>query len=36
MDDGDHPITSLVDAAAAGDQHAWHEIVDRHAPYWQA
>jgi RNA polymerase sigma factor (sigma-70 family) len=32
MDDGDYPITSLVDAAAAGDEHAWHEIVDRYAP----
>jgi RNA polymerase sigma factor (sigma-70 family) len=32
MDDGDYPITSLVDAAAAGDEHAWHEIVDRYTP----
>jgi RNA polymerase sigma factor (sigma-70 family) len=32
MDDGDYPITSLVDAAAAGDEHAWHEIVDRYSP----
>jgi RNA polymerase sigma factor (sigma-70 family) len=32
MDDDDYPITSLVDAAAAGDEHAWHEIVDRYAP----
>jgi hypothetical protein len=32
MDDGDYPITSLVDAAAAGDEHAWHEIVDRIGP----
>lgn len=32
MDNGDYPITSLVDAAAAGDEHAWHEIVDRYAP----
>lgn len=32
MDDGDYPITSLVDDAAAGDEHAWHEIVDRYAP----
>jgi RNA polymerase sigma factor (sigma-70 family) len=32
MDDGDYPITWLVDAAAAGDERAWHEIVDRYAP----
>ncbi|HEY4854640.1 MAG TPA: sigma-70 family RNA polymerase sigma factor [Streptosporangiaceae bacterium] len=32
MDDGDYPITSLVDAAAAGDEEAWHEIVDRYTP----
>ncbi len=32
MDDGDYPITSLVEAAAAGDEHAWHEIVDRYTP----
>jgi hypothetical protein len=32
MDDGEHPITPLVDAAAAGDELAWHEIVDRYAP----
>lgn len=32
MDDGEYPITSLVDAAAAGDERAWHEIVDRYAP----
>lgn len=32
MDDGDYPITSLVLAAAAGDEHAWHEIVDRYTP----
>ena len=32
MDGGDYPITSLVDAAAAGDEHAWHEIVDRIGP----
>jgi RNA polymerase sigma factor (sigma-70 family) len=32
MDDGDYPITLLVDAAAAGDEHAWHEIVDRYTP----
>jgi RNA polymerase sigma factor (sigma-70 family) len=30
MDDGDYPITSLVDAAAAGEEHGWHEIVDRY------
>jgi RNA polymerase sigma factor (sigma-70 family) len=32
MDDGDYPITWLVEAAAAGDEQAWHEIVDRYAP----
>jgi RNA polymerase sigma factor (sigma-70 family) len=32
MDNGDYPITSLVDAAAAGDEEAWHEIVDRYTP----
>jgi hypothetical protein len=32
MDDDDYPITSLVDAAAAGDEEAWHEIVDRYSP----
>ena len=32
MDDGDYPITSLVEAAAAGEEHAWHEIVDRYTP----
>lgn len=32
MDDGDYPITSLVNAAAAGDERAWHEIVDRYSP----
>lgn len=32
MDDGDYPITSLVDAAAAGDELAWHEILDRYVP----
>jgi RNA polymerase sigma factor (sigma-70 family) len=31
-DDGDSPISSLIDAAAAGDERAWHEIVDRYAP----
>ncbi len=30
MDDGDNTITWLVDAAAAGDENAWHEIVDRY------
>jgi RNA polymerase sigma factor (sigma-70 family) len=32
MDDGDYPITWLVDAAAAGHEQAWQEIVDRYAP----
>jgi RNA polymerase sigma factor (sigma-70 family) len=32
MDDGDYPITLLVGNAAAGDERAWHEIVDRYAP----
>jgi RNA polymerase sigma factor (sigma-70 family) len=32
MGDGDYPISSLIDAAAAGDERAWHEIVDRYAP----
>jgi len=32
MDDGDYPITWLVEAAEAGDEQAWHEIVDRYAP----
>jgi RNA polymerase sigma factor (sigma-70 family) len=32
MDDGDYPITLLVNAAAAGDEQAWHEIVDRYTP----
>jgi hypothetical protein len=31
MDDGDYPVTSLVDAAV-GDEQAWHEIVDRYSP----
>ncbi len=30
MDDRD-PTTLMVAAAAAGDEYAWHEIVDRHA-----
>lgn len=32
MDDGDNPITWLVDAAAAGDELAWQEIVNRYSP----
>jgi RNA polymerase sigma factor (sigma-70 family) len=32
MDYGDDPIVSLVSAAAAGDEHAWREIVDRYSP----
>ncbi len=32
MDDGDNSIPSLVDAAATGDEQAWHEIVDRYTP----
>jgi RNA polymerase sigma factor (sigma-70 family) len=32
MDEGDYPITSLVANAAAGDERAWHEIVDRYSP----
>jgi RNA polymerase sigma factor (sigma-70 family) len=32
MDDGDYPVTWLVDAAVRADQRAWHEIVDRYAP----
>ena len=32
MDDGDNPITSLVDAAVSGDESAWHELVDRYTP----
>ena len=31
MDDGDYPVTSLVDATA-GDEQAWQEIVDRYSP----
>ena len=30
--DGDHPVTWLVDAAAAGDEQAWQEIVHRYTP----
>lgn len=32
MDDGDNPITSLVDAAVSGDESAWHELVARYTP----
>jgi RNA polymerase sigma factor (sigma-70 family) len=32
MDEGDYPITRLVDAAAAGNENAWQEIVDRYTP----
>ena len=32
MDAGDYPITSLVIAAASGDEHAWYELVDRYTP----
>jgi RNA polymerase sigma factor (sigma-70 family) len=33
MDDGgDYPVTWLVDAATAGDEQAWQEIVERYAP----
>jgi len=32
MDEGDYPITWLVDAAAAGNEQAWQEIVDRYTP----
>lgn len=32
MDDGDYPVTWLVDAAARGDEQAWHEIVYRYTP----
>ncbi|HET9081057.1 MAG TPA: sigma-70 family RNA polymerase sigma factor [Trebonia sp.] len=32
MDDGDYPVTGLVDAAVRGDERAWHEIVDRYSP----
>jgi RNA polymerase sigma factor (sigma-70 family) len=32
MDDGEYPVTWLVDAAAHDDERAWHEIVDRYAP----
>jgi RNA polymerase sigma factor (sigma-70 family) len=32
MDDGDYPVTWLVDRAAAGDEQAWQEIVERYAP----
>jgi RNA polymerase sigma factor (sigma-70 family) len=32
MGDRDNPITSLVDAAASGDEPAWRELVDRYTP----
>jgi RNA polymerase sigma factor (sigma-70 family) len=32
MNDGDCPVTWLVDAAAHGDERAWHEIVGRYTP----
>lgn len=32
MDDGDYPVTWLVDAAGRGDEQAWHELVDRYSP----
>jgi len=32
MDDDASPIASLVAAAAAGDQQAWRELVDRYSP----
>ena len=32
MDDGDYSVTWLVEAAARGDERAWHEIVDRYTP----
>lgn len=32
MDDGEFSITSLVDAAVARNEQAWHEIVDRYSP----
>jgi RNA polymerase sigma factor (sigma-70 family) len=32
MDDGEFSITSLVEAAVAGNEQAWHEIVDRYSP----
>jgi RNA polymerase sigma factor (sigma-70 family) len=32
MDDGDNPITSLVGAAASGDERAWRDLVDRYTP----
>lgn len=31
-DDGDYPVTWLVDAAARGDERAWQEIVHRYTP----
>jgi RNA polymerase sigma factor (sigma-70 family) len=32
MDDGDYPVTWLVDAAGRGDEQAWHQIVGRYTP----
>ena len=32
MGDRDNPVTSLVDAAASGDEPAWREVVDRYTP----
>lgn len=32
MDDGDNPITSLIEAAVSGDEAAWHELVARYTP----
>jgi RNA polymerase sigma factor (sigma-70 family) len=32
MDDGELSITSLVDAAVAGNEQAWQMIVDRYSP----
>ncbi len=32
MDDGEFSIASLVDAAVAGNEQAWHKIVDRYSP----
>jgi RNA polymerase sigma factor (sigma-70 family) len=32
MDDFDHPVVELVAAAAAGDEAAWNELVDRYSP----
>ena len=32
MDDEISPVAALVAAAAAGDQTAWRELVERYAP----